>query len=108
MVALILESQAANRIRASCRPSLRALPLISSAGTAEVAVKADAVRETSPILDPAFDLADPAAQAYMIRLCEWIEEQPDLVLYKDPPDCWMRRFRTGWGRLRGPPALRFR
>lgn len=107
MVALIL-GVAGSKPNPSFVPSESAgSSLISSAGTAEVAVKADAVRETSPILDPAFDLADPAAQAYMIRLCEWIEEQPDLVLYKDPPDCWMRRFRDWLGSASGPAGVAF-
>ncbi|KAA0149902.1 hypothetical protein FNF28_07312 [Cafeteria roenbergensis] len=107
MVALIL-GVAGSKPNPSFVPSESAgSSLISSAGTAEVAVKADAVRETSPILDPAFDLADPAAQAYMIRLCEWIEEQPDLVLYKDPPDCWMRRFRDWLASASGPAGVAF-
>jgi len=77
--------------------------LIGSPGTAEVGLKPDQERATSPVLDPAFDLASPDAQLYMVELCSWMESQPGLVLFKAPMDCWMRRF-ASWLRSPSSPA----
>lgn len=66
---------------------------LGAPGTAELSLIADSDRPTSAVFDPAFDLSDPAAQTYMVELCEWMNSQPSLVLPKDPLDCWMRRFR---------------
>lgn len=67
---------------------------VAAPGSAEVALISSSARQYSTVLDPEFDLSDPAAQSFLIDLCEWLDLQPGLVLPKEPLDCWLKRFRS--------------
>jgi hypothetical protein len=67
---------------------------ISAPGSAEVSLLPDTAREWSTVLDPAFDLAQPEAQQYLVDLCACLNSQPGVVLPKQPLHCWMNRFRV--------------